>query len=451
MTSKVLTAQAVAKVRPTDYVREVPDAGAPGLYLIIYPSGKKSWAYRFRRPGDRRSAKLVLGSVNTTGDANRDPDPVIGGHLTLAGAHRLVAALRHRLAMGRDPAADHQADRHKLSLLAADTFAVAASDFLLQHAKVKTRRWRDQARLLGLREAGEGLELIDKGLADRWRNKPLSEIDADVIFRLIEEVRNKGVPGLELRNSDPSEPRALGMFAVLSKMFNWLADKRRIKVSPLAQLKRPSAGRARDRVLGNDEIVRFWRAADVTPKPFAAMLRLLLLTGARLNEGARMERVELSADLATWTIPSTRTKNHRTHVVPLPPLARSLLSGLEQTPECRFVFTTNQRAPVGGFSKWKRRLDAKMALDEPYRFHDLRRTAATGMAEIGIAPHIVEAILNHTSGHKASVAGIYNRAAYAPEKKAALERWAAHVEALVSGRAASVVSIKQRGRARRDS
>ena len=128
------------------------NAGAPGLYLAIYPSGKKSWALRFRRPGDNRSAKLVLGSVNTTVDAKRDPDPVIGGHLTLAGARRLAGLLRHTIAMGKDPAADHQSQRLKLTQTAADTFAIAAIDFVLQHVKKKTRHWQWQARLLGLRE-----------------------------------------------------------------------------------------------------------------------------------------------------------------------------------------------------------------------------------------------------------------------------------------------------------
>ena len=182
--SKVLTAQAVAKMRVSGNLpREIPDAAAPGLYLIIYPSGKKSWALRFRRP-DRRTAKIVLGSVSTINDANRDPNPVIGGHLTLAGARRLVGALKHNIAMGKDPAADHQAEKRNIALSAADTFAAAANDFVLQHAKKNTRLWQKQARLLGLREVNEDLELIHKGLAERWRNKPLSEIDPDTMFRL---------------------------------------------------------------------------------------------------------------------------------------------------------------------------------------------------------------------------------------------------------------------------
>jgi integrase len=174
------------------------------------------------------------------------------------------------------------------------------------------------------------------------------------------------------------------------------------------------------------------------------MLKLLLLTGARLNEVARMERSELSDDLATWTIPSTRTKNHRTHVVPLSPLAQELLSGLEQLPECRYVFTTNQKAPIGGFSKWKRRLDARMALSAPWRLHDLRRTCATGMAELGVPPHMVELCLNHVSGARAGVAGVYNRSVQMPERRAALERWANHVDGLVSSKAAPVVSFESR-------
>jgi integrase len=444
--SKILTAQAVAKLRPSDnYCREVPDAGCPGLYLQIYPSGKKSWALRFRRPGDGRSAKLVLGSVNATSDAVRDPDPVIGGHLTLAGARRLAGLLRHTIAMGKDPAADYQSHKLKLTLTAADNFTAAASDFITQHAKKKTRRWQEQAKLLGLREVDGELALIDRGLAARWQDKPIREIDADIVFRLIEETRNKGVPGLERKNTDASEPRARSMFSVLSKMFSWLLEKRRVDGNPLAVLKRPSAPKARERALDDAETVALWRAAEGMSEPFRTMIKLLLLTGCRLNEVGRMERTELSSDLAMWTIPGTRTKNHRTHVVPLSPIAQSLLSDLDGLPECRFVFSTNQKTPVSGFSKMKRRLDALMPNVPPWRIHDLRRTCATGMAEIGIAPHVIELCLNHISGARAGVAGIYNRSVQMPERRAAMERWASHVEGLVSGKPATVVSIKKRG------
>ena len=130
----------------------------------------------------------------------------------------------------------------------------------------------------------------------RWRNKPLSEIDTDTVFRLIEEVRHKGIPGLERRSAEPSEPRSRTMYAVLSKMFNWLAERRRISVSPMMTLKRPSPSRARDRVLNNQEIIAFWRATENAAPPFGALFKLMLLTGSRLNEVARMEAGDLSDD-----------------------------------------------------------------------------------------------------------------------------------------------------------
>jgi integrase len=430
--SKPLTAQAVAKMKATgDLPREVADTSAPGLYLVIYPSGKKSWALRFRRP-DRRTAKLVLGSVNLIGDARRDPDPVVGGHLTLAAARRLVAALKHQIAMGKDPSAIYQAERRSIAMSAADSFAVAACDFISQHAQKNTRRWQEQARVLGLRKTDEGLEPIDGGLAMRWRDKPLAEIDTDTVFRLIEEVRHKGIPGLEKRSTNASEPRARGMHAVLSKMFNWLAQKRRIAVSPMAALKRPPPSRPRDRVLSGKEIIAFWRSADDATSPFGPLLKLLLLTGARLNEVARMEIAELSDNSSIWTISGSRTKNRRTHLVPLSPLAQSLLNEVKHSLDCRFLFSTNQRTPVSGFSKTKRRLDAKMKDVAPWRLHDLRRTCATGMAELGVPPHVVELCLNHVSGARAGVAGTYNRSVQMAERRAALERWADHVTELVA-------------------
>ena len=98
------------------------------------------------------------------------------------------------------------------------------------------------------------------------------------------------------------------------------------------------------------------------------------------------------------------------------------------------VFTTTGTTPISGFSKFKAQLDAAMETTEPWRIHDLRRTAVTGMAELGVTPHVIEAVVNHISGHKGGVAGVYNRAAYAPEKKAALELWADHVSSIVGRR-----------------
>ena len=145
-----------------------------------------------------------------------------------------------------------------------------------------------------------------------------------------------------------------------------------------------------------------------------------------------METGEFSDKGAIWTIPGNRTKNHRTHVVPLSQSARRILKGVTRSPECNFIFSTNQKTPVSGFSKLKRQLDSGMEDVPPWRLHDLRRTCATGMAEIGTPPHVVELCLNHVSGARAGVAGIYNRAAQMAERQVALEKWADHVAGLVA-------------------
>jgi integrase len=442
--AKQLTAAAVQRLRPGKERREIPDGGCPGLYLIVQSSGARSWALRFRRPNGK-PAKLTLGPVDLTGN-EVDGEPVIGAPLTLASARRLASELHHQRARGRDLVAARRRERLEREARGAKNFAQAATDFVEQHAMRRTRRWRDRVRLLGLRPAaeGKGLELIPKGLVDRWRERPITEIDGDDIHLIVNEARERGVPGLERRAARPSESQARTMFATLSKLFGWLVEQRRSRSNPCAGVHRPATLKARDRVLTDAEQVAFWKATDAERNEFGALLKLLLITGCRLNEVAQMRRAELSGDRGTWTIPGKRTKNNRTHVVPLPSIARALIASVPT--EGDLVFTTDGHHPVSGWSKIKNRLDAAMQIP-PWRLHDLRRTCATGMAELGIAPHIVEAVLNHVSGARAGVAGTYNRAAYAGEKRAALERWAAHVEGLIKERPTKVVPLHHRAEA----
>jgi integrase len=458
--SKQLTAAAVEKLRPDAHRIEHRDGGCPGLYLIIQTSGHKSWALRFRKPNGK-PAKLTLGPVDLSGNEPAN-DPVIGQPLTLASARRIATDLNRQRAMGQDVVAARAREKLERKTRGAKTFGQAALDFVEQHSMRNTRRWEERARLLGVRpaEGGQGLELIPKSLAQRWSDRPISEIDGDDIHAIIDEVREKGTPGLSIRVKGPTESRALVMYATLSKMFAWLVQRRRVKQNPVMGVHRPATHEARDRVLLNSEIVLFWSAVEKERKEFSALFKTLLLTGQRLNEVAGMRRTELSDDGVTWTIPGARTKNRRVHVVPLPLLAQKLIKSTG--PRGDIIFTTNGRSPISGWSKLKRRIDkAMVAAAEAeagkkekraikvelshWRLHDLRRTCATGMAEIGVAPHVIEAVLNHVSGHKAGVAGIYNRAAYAVEKKAALERWATHVEALISGAKSTVVPFARGG------
>lgn len=455
--SKPLTDASVSKLRAGSNRVEIPDGGCRGLYLIIHPTGAKGWALRYRRP-DGRPAKLVLGTVHSRADAKDDkakekePDPTIGGHLTLAAAHRLVSALRHEITQGRDPGAVHlenrELQRKAAQDAAANTFAGAARKFVDEYTvpkkSRKPRRWREIARILGLDyPAAEGDPSVVKGgLVERWADRPITEIDGHDIHVVIDESRRLGIPGLAARNDGVSDARGRKMADALGSMFKWLARNRKIATNPCANSYRPEAPEARDRILTAAEIKRFWVAAGELGSTFGPLLRLLLLTGCRLNEVAGMTRDEIDGD--EWTIPGNRTKNGRPHVVHLTHLSKSLIASAPKIEKSRLVFTTTGTTPVSGWSKIKLRLDEAMGNPEPWRLHDLRRTAATGMADLQIAPHIVEAVLNHVSGAKAGVAGTYNRAVYKPEKKAALERWANHVDGLVSGRASNVRPFRGR-------
>ena len=322
--------------------------------------------------------------------------------------------------MGRDVVADYDASRRRQKseheTRAQSTFAAAARDFIERYASKKTRRWRETARLLGLAYPPTGGEptTIRGGLCERWSDKPVAEIDGHDIHSLVDETRRSGAPGLERRSDGPTEARARAMLSCLSKMFGWLVQHRKVSQNPCKDVHRPDASRARDRVLTAAEMVKFWRATDAERKEFSALLKLLLLTGCRLNEVAGMTRSELSEDGATWNIPGARTKNRRPHVVPLAPLARKMVgSGSEG-----FVFTTTGRSPVSGWSKIKRRLDEAMQIP-PWRLHDLRRTFVTGLAELGIRPDVIELAVNHVSGLRGGIAGVYNRSELLPERRAA--------------------------------
>jgi integrase len=436
-----LTAAAVQRLRPDKARREIRDGGCAGLYLIIQSSGHKSWALRFRRPGGR-PAKLTLGPVDAAGQEG-EGGPVLGAPLTLASARRLATELHRQRALGKDIIAARQRERLEREVHGANTFAAAVVDYIEQYAMRRTRGWRDRARLLGLRSAAEEkrLELIPKGLADRWRDRPITDIDGDDIHLVVDEVCERGVPGLERRAKGPSDSQARAMFAGLSKMFGWLVERRRLRLNPCVGVRRPAALKARDRVLTDNELVAFWKAADAERGQSGALLKLLLLTGCRLNEVAGMRRAEIGDNGATWIIPGERTKNHRSHVVPLPSLARELIASVQG--EGGFIFTTTGDSPISIGSKIKSRLDAAMKIPR-WRLHDLRRTFVTGLAELGIRPDVIELAVNHISGLRGGIAGVYNRSELLPERRAALERWATHVQGLVGTRPKNVVNPQGR-------
>jgi integrase len=195
-----------------------------------------------------------------------------------------------------------------------------------------------------------------------------------------------------------------------------------LDVNPAAGVYRPAAPPPRERTLSDAEIASFWRACDAIGPPFGPLHQFLLVTGQRRDEAASMARAEIRDGL--WTIPKERTKNGREHTLPLPRLALELLDRVPRIAPEAFIFTTLGTRPISGFSRVKGRIDALMPDAAPWRVHDLRRTAATGLAKVGAHVFVIERVLNHISGSFAGIVGTYQRHKYLAEMKDALEKWA---------------------------
>lgn len=420
--AKALTAAGIRTMRPGPQRIEVKDGASTALYLCLQPSGHRSFIMRFRDQSGK-PAKLTLGVFDPTGEA--EDEPVLGAPLTLAAARKLCAELLRDRARGQDIVAVKKAAKAQHREASENTYPQAVRDFIEGHARPKTRRWKATAKLLGLTPDGE---IIRKGLCDIWNGKPLADIKSGDIYNVVDGARVRGVPGIPVRNEEPSDARARHLHAALSSFFSWASRNRRVEVDPTANVHAPHPSPARDRYLSDAEIKLFWKAADAEPTCGVA-LKLCLLLGQRLNEVAGLRRSELAGAFSLWSLPAARVKNKRPHSVPLPGLARQLLESVPNLHNSDLIFTTNGRTCISGWSKIKGRLDRAMGV-ENWRLHDLRRTAVTGMNELGIQPHVIERIVNHVSGRPA-IAGVYDKSTLMPERRAGLERWAAHISFVV--------------------
>jgi integrase len=237
--------------------------------------------------------------------------------------------------------------------------------------------------------------------------------------------------------------------AALSTFYSWAIGEGLANENPVVGTNKAVVEETRDRILTPEELRLAWQLAG--PGDFGAIVRLLILTGQRREEVGGMLWSELDLDAALWTIGKDRTKNGLAHEVPLSQPATAILRAVTHRDDRDFVFGAGD-GPFQGWSNAKAALDERMtaalsgkkgdaAKLKPWRLHDVRRTVATRLGDLGELPHVVEAILNHISGHRAGVAGIYNRAIYSTEKREALNRWALAVSDRTSGaaRASGVV------------
>jgi integrase len=204
--------------------------------------------------------------------------------------------------------------------------------------------------------------------------------------------------------------------------------------------KNPDDLAERDRVLKDAELAAIWNACE--DDDFGKIVRLLILTACRREEIGGLRWSEVVRDGGMMTLPKERVKNNREHVLPITPLALEIIKSVPERTGRPHLFGARSRA--GGFTTWykaKHALDSRLGKIADWNLHDIRRSVATWMAENNIEPHVIEAVLNHVSGHKSGVAGIYNRAKYAPQIRSALSRWDDHIRVLVQGRKRKIVAF----------
>lgn len=439
MGRKLLTELAVESLQGRATRREIADAGMAGkgggLYLVVQPTGSKSWALRYRYGG--RPRKLTLGLY-----------PAID----LAKARGRAQAALEALDRGEDPAVaklDAVAQQHRPSA-DRESFAVLIRRWFEAHAIPRQRSWRETARLIGLKviEQEDGtrtFEDVPGGIVARWAERAVHGIRRRDIRELLEASKARGATTTANRE-----------LSALKTFFAWCVDGEIIDVSPALRLAKPAPENRRTRILTDTELRLVWLAGAAEGYPFGDIVRLLMLTAQRRGEVAGARWTEFDLKARTWTIPKERTKNGLPHLVPLSDAAFAMLEEMPRFKGGNFLFGLGGRTGFTGYSKGKARIDKGVAklvgakLDIPeWNLHDLRRTGATGMAKLGVLPHVVEAVLNHISGSKAGVAGIYNLWSYEVEKRDALARWAEHIERVVepndAASASNVVTMKRGG------
>lgn len=280
-------------------------------------------------------------------------------------------------------------------------------EFIEKHAKPNNRSWKSTKYSLRYFE--------------KLGEKPLSEITRLEIVEVLDDIVGLG------RGSAAN--RAL---AAIRKLFSWALDRGLVDRHPAAGLKLPAKEISRDRVLSDEEIAKFWNSIDNLYPVFRPFYKMLLLTGQRRTEVATMKWADLDFKRMVWTIPSAKAKNGRVSEVPLTDMMVKLLQSIPRFIYAEYVFTTTGKTPISGFSKCTARIQKSMDVED-WRIHDLRRTCASGLARLSVAPHIIEKILNHSSGQISGVAAIYNRYGYEAEKREALEKWSNHVKGIIRG------------------
>jgi integrase len=364
------------------------DAGFPGFGVKVTPKGRKVFVVLYRTGGSgSRLRKYTIGPY---------------GRVTL---HQARIAARKVFAAkldGRDPAAEKREANRRIVV---DRVEDLLETFIAQH-------------LAQNRSCGEVSRLLRREVAAPWSGRSIHEITKRDVVELIAGIEQRGAPSA-----------ANKLLKSLKTFLRWCVGRAVLDQSPAEGVPLPAKEVARDRVLQDGELADIIIAARQLGGPYAGIVELLALTGQRREEVARMSFDEVDLARRIWTLPGSRTKNGKAHSVHLSPQAIAVLTRTDRRGP--MVFSRVGTKPFGEFSAAKRLLDQLSGVTE-WRLHDLRRTCVSGMARLGIAPHVADKVLNHQSGTIAGVAAVYQRHEFFAERKEALERWGAHVARIVA-------------------
>jgi len=376
LVNRPLTELAIKKAAKATARYDIFDASVRGLGVRIAPSGTKSWFIMRRFNG--KMLRTTFGRY-----------PEVG----LADARLRVPEVLLKMSKGNSSQGN-------------DTFETIVAEWIK----------RDQSKNKSVEQVKTA---IKRHVSPVFSGRKLDKIKKQDIIKLIDQITDGGSPVAANR-----------ILAFLKRFFNWCVERDILEVSPALSIKANTGEISRDRVLDVGELLSLWTIEGKLNYPWGAILKLLMLTGARLKEVSEVTWDEISLEEQIWSIPSSRTKNSRPHQIHLSTQAIQILRSLPSVKDQSFLFSTNGVRPVSGFSKAKKRIDLLSGVDN-WRFHDLRRSFATHTTEkLEVPPVIIDKILNHVSGAVKGVAAIYQRGEYLEQRREALQAWGDYLEDL---------------------
>lgn len=389
------------------------DTAMPSFGVRLSLSGSRTYFVMTRVHG--KVVRLTIGRAKVQEDD-------IG--FTLKEARSKAGELVDIASKGIDPRQLQKIAKEKKNEEAKKTFKAVAEKFIKRHVEPRlapsTKREYDRT-------------LFGKDVR-AWQSRPIDSITKSDIRALLDKMVNRGSAG-----------GANNRLSYLRKFFNWCAEEDYVEHPPTDRIRPPGPKNVGERVLTEEECKLVWAAFEAEGGTFGDLFKLLLLTGQRRSEVGGMtwdELKNLDGENPTWEIPSHRTKNKRPHIVPLSSQAVSIIKSRPIFGDEGLLFTNTGDTPVSGYGKIKKRVDDYIAEKREgailspmpsWVLHDLRRTMVTMMNErLKVAPHVVEACVNHVSGvAKMGVAGVYNKALYLDERKIALDEWGAFVSSII--------------------